>query len=62
MYRPDTRTSEKCIGCYPRVEGSDPLVDNLPMEPRCMTACVGKIRLQGAREGEPGRCLGTESR
>ena len=47
MYRPTTRTSEKCIGCYPRVEGSDPLTDGLPMETRCMAACVGKIRLQG---------------
>ena len=47
MYRPTTRTAEKCIGCYPRVEGSDPLTEGLPMEPRCMAACVGKIRLQG---------------
>ena len=47
MYRPTTRTSEKCIGCYPRVEGTDPLTEGIPMETRCMTACVGKIRLQG---------------
>jgi len=47
MYRPSTRTSEKCIACYPRVEGSDPLTKGLPMETRCMTACIGKIRLQG---------------
>lgn len=47
MYRPTTHTSEKCIGCYPRVEGSDPLTDGRPMEPRCMAACVGKIRLMG---------------
>ena len=47
MYRPSTRTSEKCIGCYPRVEGTDPLTNGLPMETRCMTACIGKIRLQG---------------
>jgi len=47
MYRPNTRTSEKCIGCFPRVEGSDPLTEGLPMETRCMTACIGKIRLQG---------------
>jgi len=47
MYRPSTRTSEKCIGCYPRVEGTDPLTAGLPMETRCMTACIGKIRLQG---------------
>ena len=47
MYRPNTRTSEKCIACFPRVEGSDPLTEGLPMETRCMTACIGKIRLQG---------------
>ncbi len=46
MYRPTTRTTEKCIGCYPRIEGSDPLTNGLPMETRCMSACVGKIRLQ----------------
>ena len=49
MYRPDTRTSEKCIACYPRLEGKDPVLspDGAPLETRCMTACVGKIRLQG---------------
>jgi nitrate reductase beta subunit len=50
MYRPTTRTSEKCIGCYPRLEGADPLSDGVAMETRCMTACVGKIRLQGLVE------------
>jgi len=53
MYRPTTRTSEKCIGCYPRVEGSDPLSKGIPMETRCMAACVGKIRLQGLVQVEP---------
>jgi nitrate reductase beta subunit len=47
MYRPDTRTSEKCIACYPRVEGSDPLSEGRPMETRCMAVCPGQIRLQG---------------
>jgi nitrate reductase beta subunit len=47
MYRPTTRTSETCIACYPRIEGADPLTENLPTETRCMAACVGKIRLQG---------------
>ncbi len=50
MYRPTTRTSEKCIACFPRVEGGDPLTDGLPMETRCMSVCVGKIRLQGLVE------------
>jgi len=47
MFRPTTRVSEKCIACYPRIEGTDPLTDGQPMETRCMAACVGKIRLQG---------------
>ena len=50
IYRPSTRTTEKCIACYPRVEGSDPLTNGVPMETRCMSACVGKIRLQGLVE------------
>ena len=36
MYRPTTRTSEKCIACYPRVEGLDPDTHGEPMETRCM--------------------------
>jgi nitrate reductase beta subunit len=52
MYRPTTRTSEKCIGCFPRIEGKDPTVSptGAPAETRCMSACVGKIRLQGLVE------------
>jgi nitrate reductase beta subunit len=47
MYRSTTRVSEKCVACYPRVEGRDPLSDGVPMDARCMAACVGKVRLQG---------------
>lgn len=47
MYRPTTRVTEKCIGCYPRVEGKDPETNGEPMETRCMAACVGQIRMQG---------------
>lgn len=47
MYRPTTRVSEKCIGCYPRVEGLDPETGGRPMETRCMAACIGQVRLQG---------------
>lgn len=47
MYRGVTGTSEKCVGCYPRVEGSDPLSNGVPMETRCMAVCPGKIRLNG---------------
>jgi nitrate reductase beta subunit len=49
MYRPTTRASEKCVGCFPRIEGRDPALspEGDPCEARCMAACVGKIRLQG---------------
>jgi nitrate reductase / nitrite oxidoreductase, beta subunit len=49
MYQPESGKSEKCIACYPRIEGKDlELSPNKePIETRCMTACVGKIRLQG---------------
>lgn len=47
MYRGTTHTSEKCVGCFPRVEGNDPLSDGVPMETRCMAVCPGKIRLNG---------------
>lgn len=47
MYRGNTRTTEKCIACYPRVEGTDPESDGDPMETRCMAACIGQIRMQG---------------
>jgi nitrate reductase beta subunit len=47
MFRTTTRVSEKCVGCYPRIEGKDPLFPGEPLETRCMTACPGKIRLQG---------------
>ena len=56
-YRPETRTSEKCIACFPRLQGKDPDVcpDGVPAETRCMSACVGKIRLQGLVAIEDGR-------
>ena len=49
MFRASTRVTEKCVACYPRIEGKDPHVtpDGVPIETRCMAACVGKIRLQG---------------
>jgi nitrate reductase beta subunit len=47
MYRGNTRVSEKCIGCYPRVEGKDPESGGVPLETRCMAACIGQIRMQG---------------
>jgi nitrate reductase beta subunit len=47
MYRPTTRVSEKCIACYPRVEGTDPETGGARMETRCMSACIGQIRMQG---------------
>jgi nitrate reductase beta subunit len=47
IYRPTTRVSEKCIACYPRVEGKDPETGGAPMETRCMAACIGQVRMQG---------------
>ena len=47
MFNAYSRVSEKCIGCYPRVEGKEPLFPGTAVEPRCMAACVGKIRLHG---------------
>ncbi len=49
MYRPTAKVSEKCVACYPRLEGRDEIItpDGEPIESRCMSACVGKIRLQG---------------
>ena len=54
MYRPTTRTTEKCVGCFPRIEGQDKTLspNGEPCETRCMTACVGKIRLQGLVEND----------
>lgn len=37
-----TRVSEKCIGCYPLIEKGE--------QPRCVTTCIGKIRMQGFME------------
>jgi nitrate reductase beta subunit len=54
LYRPTTRVSEKCIGCYPRVEGRDPETGGEPMETRCMAACIGQVRMQGLVAMEPG--------
>ncbi|MBF0308319.1 MAG: dehydrogenase [Magnetococcales bacterium] len=34
-----TRTSEKCVGCYPAVESG--------RQTQCTMTCIGKIRLQG---------------
>jgi nitrate reductase beta subunit len=47
MFRGTTRTSEKCVACYPRVEGNDPLSEGVPMETRCMAVCPGRIRMNG---------------
>ncbi|HKI32868.1 MAG TPA: 4Fe-4S dicluster domain-containing protein [Gemmataceae bacterium] len=55
MYRGTTHTSEKCVGCFPRLEGKDDTLgpNGVPIETRCMSACVGKIRLQGLVEVGP---------
>lgn len=52
MYNPYTRTSEKCVGCFPAVEQG--------IQPQCVVNCIGKIRVMGfinppwnAREDNP---------
>jgi nitrate reductase beta subunit len=52
FYNPSTGTSEKCIGCFPKIEAGE--------QPQCFVNCIGKIRLQGflsppsqAREDNP---------
>lgn len=52
MYNTHTRTSEKCVGCYPAVEQG--------YQPMCVQNCIGKIRIMGfinppwkAREDNP---------
>lgn len=39
MYNTYTRTSEKCVGCYPAVEQG--------IQPQCVVNCIGKIRVMG---------------
>ena len=46
MYRPTTRTSEKCVGCFPRIEGKDPT--------RQPDRCAGRDALHvGLRRQDP---------
>jgi len=39
FYNPTTGTSEKCIGCFPKIE--------LGEQPQCFVNCIGKIRHVG---------------
>jgi nitrate reductase beta subunit len=39
FFNPFTGTSEKCIACYPKVEGG--------FQPQCFLNCIGKIRMTG---------------
>ncbi|MBM4409830.1 MAG: dehydrogenase [Chloroflexi bacterium] len=39
MYNEDTRVTEKCIACYPKIEQG--------LQPQCVTSCIGRIRLAG---------------
>jgi DMSO reductase family type II enzyme iron-sulfur subunit len=41
-----TQKSEKCIGCYPRVEKGE--------APACVTQCIGRIRFWGYRDDQDG--------
>jgi nitrate reductase / nitrite oxidoreductase, beta subunit len=39
FYNPMTGTSEKCIGCFPKIEAG--------LQPQCFVTCIGKIRSVG---------------
>lgn len=39
FFNPMTGTSEKCIGCFPKIETG--------LQPQCFVNCIGKIRLAG---------------
>lgn len=39
FFNPVTKVSEKCVGCYPKVEQG--------LQTQCTVACIGKIRLMG---------------
>jgi nitrate reductase beta subunit len=52
FFNPMTGTSEKCIGCFPKIENG--------FQPQCFVTCIGKIRFvgwistpQNAREDNP---------
>jgi nitrate reductase beta subunit len=49
LFRPNHEVSEKCIGCYPKIEKG--------MQTQCVENCIGKIRGQGfvtdTRKGKP---------
>ncbi len=37
MFNNETRVSEKCIACYPKIEQG--------FQPQCVTSCIGRIRI-----------------
>jgi hypothetical protein len=39
MFNNNTRTTEKCIACFPKIEQG--------LQPQCVTSCIGRIRLAG---------------
>jgi len=49
MFNYVARISQKCIGCFPRVENG--------LQPQCVITCIGKIRLMGflSKPGEEKR-------
>lgn len=39
MYNSNSRVSEKCIACFPKIEQG--------LQPQCVVSCIGRIRLAG---------------
>ncbi|MEO6421984.1 MAG: 4Fe-4S dicluster domain-containing protein, partial [Candidatus Nitrotoga sp.] len=54
FYNDTTRTSDKCISCYPKVEAG--------LQTQCTTQCIGKIRLNGFKSADYDKIMGKQVR
>ena len=54
FYNDTTRTGEKCISCYPKVEAG--------LMTQCVTQCIGKIRLNGFKSADYDKIMGKQVR
>mgnify|MGYP003383896591 CR=1 FL=1 len=54
FYNDTTRTSDKCISCYPKVEAG--------LMTQCTTQCIGKIRINGFKSADYDKIMGKQVR
>jgi len=54
FYNDTTRTSDKCISCYPKVEAG--------LMTQCTTQCIGKIRINGFKTADYDKIMGKQVR